>query len=197
MNQVKVIKDFVSLDDANKIINYIDNNIDLFEQGSADKRFTKMFGKDQFQQDKSTYPVTGLNEIHSTIFNATEVAKNVIAYEYNDDEDIFLTSLWLAKQAPGGFLGPHLDTDPDNSNSHFVYSAVIYLNTLEDSGSLDFFKIGVSVKPESGSLVIFPSGGADYWHEVKSIKENRYTVPLVFTRNKDLELYFDNNTFLN
>jgi hypothetical protein len=78
-----------------------------------------------------------------------------------------------------------------------VYSAVIYLNTLEDSGSLDFFKIGVSVKPEAGSLVIFPSGGADYWHEVKSIKENRYTVPLVFTRNTDLELYFDNNTFLN
>lgn len=193
MNQIKLIKDFISLDDANKIINYIDNNLSLFEQGGADKRFTKMFGKDDFQKDKSTYPITGLNEIHDIIFNAIEIAKSVIAYEYKDDKDIFLTSLWLAKQGEGGFLGPHLDTDPDNANSHFVYSAVIYLNTLEDSGNLDFPRIGLSIKPESGSLVLFPSGDDESWHEVKSIKENRYTVPLIFTRDKEFELYFDNN----
>ena len=193
MNQIKVIKDFVSLDDANKIINYIDNNIDSFEQGSADKRFTKMFGKDAFQKDKSTYPVTGLNEIHEIIFNATEIAKKVIAYEYNDDKDLFLASLWLAKQTPGGFLGPHLDTDPDNANSYFTYSAVIYLNTLQDSGNLDFPRVGLSIQPEAGNLVIFPSGDDESWHEVKSIKENRYTVPLIFTRDKEFELTFHTN----
>ena len=193
MNQIKVIKNFVSLDDANKIITYIDNIPGLFDNESPDKRFTRMFGKDAFQKDRSTYPISGLNEIHGIIFNATEKAKNVIAHEYDDDKDIFLTSLWLAKQISGGFLGPHLDTDPDNANSHFMYSAVLYLNTLEDSGSLDFPTLGVSVKPEAGALVIFPSAGDESWHEVKLIKEDRYTVPLTFTRNKDLELDFDHS----
>lgn len=193
MNKIKVIKDFISLDDANKIINYIDKNINLFEQGGVDKRFTKMFGKDAFQKDKSTYPIAGLNEIHDIMFNTIEIAKKVIAYEYNDYKDIFLTSLWLAKQTEGGFLGPHLDTDPDNANHYFMYSAVIYLNTLEDSGNLDFPRIGLSIQPEAGSLVIFPSGDDESWHEVKSIKENRYTVPLIFTRDQEFELTFGKN----
>jgi hypothetical protein len=191
MNQIKVIKDFVSLDDANKIINYIDKIPGLFDYESFDKRFTKMFGNDSFHKDRSSYPITGLNEIYSIMFNATEKAKKVIAYKYNDDKDIFLSSLWFAKQIPGGFLGPHVDTD--NVNVHFIYSAVLYLNTLEDSGSLDFPNLGVSIKPEAGSLVIFPSSGDESLHEVKLIKENRYTVPLAFTRNKELELEFDNS----
>jgi hypothetical protein len=193
MSQIKVIKDFVSIDDANKIISYIDNNISLFEYTDNDKRSTKMFGKDAFQKDKSTYPVTGLNEIHEIIFNATEIAKKVIKYEYNDDKDLFLASLWLAKQTTGGFLGPHLDTDPDNANSYFTYSAVIYLNTLKDSGNLDFPRVGLSIQPEAGNLVVFPSGDDESWHEVKLIKENRYTVPLIFTRDQEFELTFGKN----
>ena len=193
MSQIKVIKDFVSIDDANKIISYIDNNISLFEYTDNDKRSTKMFGKDAFQKDKSTYPVTGLNEIHEIIFNATEIAKKVITYEYNDDKDLFLASLWLAKQTTGGFLGPHLDTDPDNANSYFTYSAVIYLNTLKDSGNLDFPRVGLSIQPEAGNLVVFPSGDDESWHEVKLIKENRYTVPLIFTRDQEFELTFGKN----
>jgi Rps23 Pro-64 3,4-dihydroxylase Tpa1-like proline 4-hydroxylase len=193
MSQIKVIKDFVSIDDANKIISYIDNNISLFEYTDNDKRSTKMFGKDAFQKDKSTYPITGLNEIHSIILNATEMVKRIIRYEYNENQDIFLTSLWLAKQTQGGFLGPHLDTDPDNANSYFAYSAVIYLNTLEDSGNLDFPRVGLSIQPEAGNLVIFPSGEDESWHEVNLIKENRYTVPLIFTRDKEFELHFDSN----
>jgi Rps23 Pro-64 3,4-dihydroxylase Tpa1-like proline 4-hydroxylase len=192
MSQIKLVKDFVSLDDTNNIISYIDNNIALFEYTDNDKRFTKMFGKDAFQKDKSTYPITGLNDIHGIILHATEMVKRIIRYEYNEDKDIFLTSLWLAKQTPGGFIGPHLDTDPDNANSYFAYSAIIYLNTLEDSGSLDFPRIGLSIQPEAGNLVIFPSGEDESWHEVSSIQENRYTVPLIFTRDKDFELTFDN-----
>ena len=193
MSQIKVIKDFVSIDDANKIISYIDKNISLFEYTENDKRSTKMFGKDAFQKDKSTYPITGLNEIHSALLNATEMVKNIIRHEYNDDKDLFLASLWLAKQTESGFLGPHLDTDPDNANSYFTYSAVIYLNTLQNSGSLDFPRIGLSIQPEAGNLVIFPSGDDESWHEVKLIKENRYTVPLIFTRDQDFELHFDSN----
>jgi hypothetical protein len=193
MSQIKVIKDFVSIDDANKIISYIDKNISLFEYTENDKRSTKMFGKDAFQKDKSTYPITGLNEIHGALLNATEMVKNIIRHEYNDDKDLFLASLWLAKQTASGFLGPHLDTDPDNANSYFTYSAVIYLNTLQNSGSLDFPRIGLSIQPEAGNLVIFPSGDDESWHEVKLIKENRYTVPLIFTRDQDFELHFDSN----
>lgn len=193
MSQIKLFKNFVSINDANNIISYIDNHIDLFEHTDSDKRFTKMFGKDAFQKDKSTYPITGLNEIHDVLLNATEMVKNIIRQEYEEDEDIFLASLWLAKQTPGGFLGPHLDTDPDNANSYFAYSAVIYLNTLQDSGSLDFPRIGLSIQPEAGNLVIFPSGEDESWHEVSSIQENRYTVPLIFTRDQDFQLNFDSN----
>jgi hypothetical protein len=192
MDQIKIIKNFITIEDTKNIINYIDNNIDLFHYAKTEKRFTKMFGNDVFNKERSTYPVTGLKEIHETIFNATELAKKTILYQYNDKEDIFLTSLWFAKQISGAYLEPHIDAEDDGSNSHFSYSAVIYLNTLNDSGDLYFPNLDFSIKTNAGDLVIFPSSGQTYRHEVREIKEDRYNVPLIFTKNKKFELNFAN-----
>lgn len=189
MKNIKIFKNFINLNDSYKIINYIDNNLDSFKYVSEYKRFTKMFGRDSFHKNKSTYPITGLKEIHDILFSAIETAKKTIAHEYQEKEDIFLTSLWLAKQIPGAYIGPHVDVD-DGSNSHFVYSGVIYLNTLNNSGNLDFPRINLSIKPDAGDLIVFPSDGDAYFHEVKEIHEDRYNVPLIFSRNKDFELQF-------
>lgn len=73
--------------------------------------------------------------------------------------------------------------DPRDSylkNRHF--SCVLYLNTNYFGGET-FFESGYEVKPEVGSLAVFPS---DMKHGVKEIMSGtRFTLAMWFTRNFD------------
>jgi hypothetical protein len=189
MEKIKVIKDVISIDDANLIIDYIDKNLESFTSSPKWKRFQMMFGVDAYHGERSKPVIDGLQDITSLVKEHMDIIKKIISYEFDDQEEIFLSSLWLAKQIPGAAIKGHLDVD-DGSNDHFVYSAVLYLNKVDIGGVLDFPKLGVSIKPEFGDLVVFPSIGEDMFHEVKTIGEDRYTLPMWFTKNKSLELPF-------
>jgi hypothetical protein len=187
MDKIKVIKNVITPEDAKPIIEYINRHVDNFIKAPGLKRFTRMFGYDVTHQHMSKVTIEGeLEDIRNLVRSYVNKAIGIIEDEYKDT-GVLLSSLWFAKQIDGGDIRGHSDID-NGLNDHFVYSAVLYLNTVEDGGALDFPKLGISVKPVFGDLVIFPSHGDDMFHEVKRIGEDRYTLPMWFTKNKENEL---------
>jgi predicted 2-oxoglutarate/Fe(II)-dependent dioxygenase YbiX len=56
-------------------------------------------------------------------------------------------------------------------------SAVLYLNDDYEGGELNFKDQNITIKPEAGSIVIFPSV-APFYHESKEIiSGNKYMCP--------------------
>ena len=121
--------------------------------------------------------------------NATSLANRVMETVYSsfkEDKDLYLTSFWLCKQYPGSMLGKHEDTD-SGFNMQNIYSAVIYLNTLKDSGAIVFNKFDYKKYPTAGDLIVFKSQGTGT-HEVEVSNEIRYTIPIWFTDDKNYSL---------
>ncbi len=187
---IKVISNFISLSDAATLIKYIDENSHSFSSDNKGLWFKKFFGIDDiYKHGKGEPVIDGLGAIKEVSINIVEAVKTSMSEHFMDTEPIFLNSLWFAKHLPGDNVQAHVDTE-EGYNQQFVYSAILYLNTVEDGGVLNFPKLNLSFKPKACDLIIFPSGGDNMVHEVMGIGENRYTLPMWFTKDKDLELKF-------
>lgn len=200
ITSIKVIKNFVSKEDMKTLRDYNDEllatKLDLFFIGNSGKRPVLQFGRDN-SHEKSQHDTNGLliPRVEALLISIISKAINAIHKEYDDSAEICLCSFWFAKQLPGANVQAHDDTD-EGTNTQFKYSAVLYLNTLAETGSLDFVDLNYSVKPEAGDLVIFPSQGTGL-HEVKPIDETRYTLPMWFTADKEYEFRWSPESGLN
>ena len=108
-------------------------------------------------------------------------------YNFADD-----TNPWRIIQSPniqyyplsGGFYKWHCERitcDKPVSSRHLVF--MTYLNDVDDEGETEFFHQNLKIKPEAGSVIIFPSKTL---HLVHPIADNfRYTVA-VLAYNKDM-----------
>ena len=94
-------------------------------------------------------------------------AKNVKAKEHASS---------LLRYNKSGFLPAH----QDQGVSTRVLSVLLYLNDDYNGGEITFRQSGVTIKPEAGSLVFFPSNFL-YVHEVAPVvKGPRYALPTWF-----------------
>ena len=79
----------------------------------------------------------------------------------------------ILKYSAGGYLPLHQDL----GISTRVLSTVIYLNDDYEGGNINFPEVNVTIKPKSGSILLFPSNFV-YAHEVqKIINGTRYCLP--------------------
>lgn len=67
-----------------------------------------------------------------------------------------------------GLYKPHIDSGPGMQR---IFSAVLYLNDVEEGGETYFNNFNVFVKPKTGRLVIFPANYI-YMHEAKTPVSN-------------------------
>jgi len=68
-------------------------------------------------------------------------------------------------------MGPHVDNffDEDQEDgTNLALSLVIYLNDDCEGGEIEFREQGILLKPEAGSMIIFPSK-RPYFHEAKQV----------------------------
>lgn len=73
-------------------------------------------------------------------------------------EDVFLPNYFsIRKYNSGADMGPHADSDDPTADNHPYISGVMYLNDEYNGGELDFINQKISIKPEAGSMIIFPS----------------------------------------
>lgn len=191
---IQVIKNFISPAQAKYLVDYIDflkhrdpKEFNVYPDG---KRFAFQFGQDMQYGSvpgyKTYLSLEKLAEVEQKELLreiCTKVVSSIMR-AYGDPQQLYVSSFWLAKQYPGCVIPPHEDTD-GGYNSHFVYSAVLYLNTLTSGGELSFVDLDYSYKPEVGDLVVFPTVGTGA-HGVLEIPEQRYSLPFWLTYQEDL-----------
>jgi Rps23 Pro-64 3,4-dihydroxylase Tpa1-like proline 4-hydroxylase len=86
-----------------------------------------------------------------------------------------LHQIYASKYPAGRAIGPHVDSY--EGDSHRVLSAVLYLNNDYEGGELFFPNQNVKIKPEPGSVVVFPSVDPYYHQSLEVISGMKYAVP--------------------
>jgi hypothetical protein len=191
LNLIKIIKNFIDKDDADKVIKHIDSNLEKFyldERSLNGNRYSYRFGKDNVHPDSRPY-LDELSDIKDIVEKYNKKILLTTQKEFNDYRDLFLSSFWLAKQEAGADLTYHKDVD-DGYNMQYVYSAVLYLNTIASEGSLKFPVLRYEYMPQAYDLIIFPADGIEFYHGVDRVGEDRYSVPMWMTHDKNFELGF-------
>lgn len=187
---IKLVPNFIPEEDRNRLIEFIDGNLDRFHVYSMQEnynRYALRFGRDQVWWDSSDTYVHGLEEINDLVHKYFDLVPEKLKEVFGDESDIYPATFWLAKQQNGAFVKAHHDAHPD-INKHFKYSVIIYLNSNEDGGELFFPFLHHTIKPSAGDLVTFPSHGNEYLHEVTRIAEDRYSMLFWITGDKELSL---------
>lgn len=149
---------------------YASDNKDIKYGWSKDGCFSKR--KCISENDYRLYRIA--NEINGAIkFSITN-------YCYlNQIEDLWLPDFFsIRKYSTGADMGPHTDSEDPTTSNHPYVSGVLYLNDSYNGGEIDFVNQSINIKPEKGSLLIFPSY-PPYTHHPKKITDgNKYIVPL-------------------
>lgn len=191
MNHINIIKNFIEPKDINKLISFIDDNINNFLVYQNNTRYVWRFGHDNFWEDCKK-DLTPLNDILEIL--ETKIFNNMIkTIKHFYDKDLTISSFWISKHEPGSKVSLHKDIDA-GTNPHFKYSAVLYLNSLEsqDDGSIYFPYSNFIYTPVAGELLIFPSDDIDFenqfMHEVRQIKDTRYSIAL-WASTEEYSLY--------
>lgn len=90
-----------------------------------------------------------------------------------DSYDLSINHIPLRKWNAGTDMGPHCDNYDGDTN--IAFSMITYINEDYSGGEIEFPNQGITLKPEAGSVVIFPST-EPYLHKVnKIISGERYT----------------------
>lgn len=173
---IKEIPDFISEDDINILINYIDAN------KNNNKKFRKSNRRDRWDsQPPENHDIKEHAEIIHILKKYYEKFIDEALSFYSIKEEIFPYAIWISVMGPQTMLGPH----PDNHKGAeaISLSGVIYLNDNFSGGELCFPELSYCYKPKRGSLVIFPS---PYIHEIKEIISGfRYAIPVWGTKTKN------------
>lgn len=190
-NGIVITNDFVASDDSSRLIEWIDNNLDKFQQYFFQynpKRYALRFGKDQVFWDSSPHEISGIDEVEDLARKYIRAITLRLKYLYGD-QNLYVNSFWLAKQEAGAMVKPHHDSH-SGMNPQFTHSVICYLNNNEVGGELDFPELDISIKPPANSMISFMSQGEELLHEVKEIHEDRYTMLFWITDNPDYQVKF-------
>lgn len=177
-NLIKVINNFITKDEVSRIISFMDNNLEKFLVYQDGTRYVWRFGTDYLWTKETEKTLHNFGELE--LFFKNFVFPKVESYvdEIYNNSSIAVSTLWLSKHYPGANVPLHEDTD-NGHNPQFEYSAVLYLNSLKNTGTLQFPFINFEYSPVAGDLVIFPANlGKPFAHKVEEINEIRYTVPM-------------------
>jgi len=104
-------------------------------------------------------------------FEVSQVVWNY-ANRYGIEHDVAFSNMehlqLLHYSTKEGFYRPHADSSPGRQR---VFSAILYLNDVEDGGETYFNNFNVSVSPKAGRLTIFPADFI-YKHEARTPKSD-------------------------
>lgn len=191
---IKVASNFISKKDVafyvNLINKYEESNLADFYPAQGGKRLTLSFGNyendvkfdPRVQETLALFSEEELNKIRNLFLDILKQIKNT----YKSDDSLYVCSFFLAKQYPGAEVMLHTDIEGE-TNNHFEHSVLLYLNTLEVGGELEFVSLNYAHKPKEGDLLFFSSRGSGP-HCVRKIPEERYSLVLWTTKDKKFEL---------
>jgi hypothetical protein len=161
---VKVFKDFVTDEDCNYLINFLDNIKDSY---GNDSRIRKISLKPESEK------------IKNILLKVLDKAKK----DFNNN-DLFITSYMVSSYDPGYSMVVHVDTE--NMRECNKISMVLYLNNDFKGGDIVFPMIDFRHSPKAKELVCFLSELKENAHGVEIIESGkRYVMPIFITDEKE------------
>lgn len=96
-----------------------------------------------------------------------------------NSENVVLPNYFsIRKYNTGADMGPHADSDDPTDKTHPYISGVLYLNNNYDGGEIEFENQKIKIKPEAGSMIIFPAYRPYVHHPKPPTSGNKYMCPL-------------------
>jgi hypothetical protein len=188
MNNIYVFNNFISPEDSLALIDHIELNIDTFNTGVLKLYHQQMFGHNPLSKTSnkiSDYPV-----VASIANSAFSKAINISKKTFNDDKILYPSSFWLARQLPEAVVKLHGDDD-GGATTYFKYSCSVYLNNTNKTGPINFPNLKYKYWPKAGDMILWPSQGREYDHEVSVINDYRYTMVMWLTDQKEFSMEAD------
>ncbi len=183
---IKISNKYMDKSEAEILINYIDSNLNKFQSFQDNKYHILTFGKDNHHLSSTNFNIQENRELIIKYFKKTI---NEIKIKFNDNSDLYISSFWLAKQEDGSNLGLHNDDD-QGKNTHFAYSAGIYLNDIFKDGELWFPRLSFTYQPKCGDLVCWPSLGVNNDHAIQKISSDRYAMLMWLTKDPNYSINY-------
>jgi hypothetical protein len=197
---VLVVKNFLSDEDLDTLKNIIASTTEddwMIEYTKNLKRFClEKFGRDDVDNlvAEGKFEVTlGWEDKNYNITNedvAEEIVKRLSSIVYSVDPALETSGLkTLQRMQEGVQLKAHTDQHTDPS---IRYATIIYLNDEYNGGELFFSNKDLELKPNPGSLVIFP-GTDEFNHGVRHVQSGPIRYVLVgFIKLKN---FYENNKY--
>jgi hypothetical protein len=161
---IKVFENFVTDEDCNYLINFLNNTEDSFGRINSIRKI-------------NLRPESEI--IKNILLNVLNKTKK----EFNND-NLFITSYMISSYEPGYEMGVHLDTE-DMRECNKI-SMVLYLNNDFEGGDIVFPIIDFKHSPKAKELVCFLSEPRENAHGVEVIKSGRrYVMPIFITDEKE------------
>lgn len=192
MNQLVHTNNFIDTVTANRYIDWINDNLDKFLFLEHRQRYMLRFGYDQEYPEDTHYDLNDLGDIKESVLQLIDRVISEIENSFNEDK-LYLSSFFISKHLPDSIVPAHSDGG-SSFNQPLHYSALIYLNELEDSGNLFFNIRNISIHPAVGDLVAFDSQSRLNMHSVPEVSGDRYSIPIWLTRDPEFNLLQDART---
>ena len=127
----------------------------------------KVLSKDQYLNKKILYLINAIKE--PLIMCSTK-------YLFDKAMGIptKINSFAINKYYPGKSMGPHIDSYGESDKKRFTL--LIYLNENYDGGEIEFPNQNIKLKPEAGSVLIFPTCQPFVHRSYEIFSGNKYFV---------------------
>lgn len=144
--------------------NVIEAPEEIIDIALQDNRWSdsKIFidGKEQVNPNTRNTRILNLPPLvdYDTTWYFIAKALKQYGYRYANQHKAFFQSMefpqMLHYPKGQGFYLDHVDSSPGVQR---IFSAILYLNTVEEGGETEFVDIGIKIKPVAGRLAIFPA----------------------------------------
>jgi hypothetical protein len=105
-----------------------------------------------------------MNQLYAILNKCTDKISD--KYFYLKQTPMLWSDLQMQKSEKGnGFFKPHVDAIYGRDLVR-ILAPIFYLNDVKEGGETSFPMHGIDIKPEKGTIVVFPATW-NYWHEGK------------------------------
>ena len=169
---IEIIPDVISAENCSKIVQALENKLTFVEKYEG----AIIRDDSESRKDISIFP-RNFGSLNFAIELVEEALINNPS-KYKKDNNKYLFSNWKFQKssAGGGFYDWH--TEQGKSENIDVTSRfmvwMIYLNTVEKGGKTEFKYQKKAVKPEAGTLVLWPAGYSHVHRAAPDLEEDKY-----------------------
>lgn len=142
--------------------------------GEVKSVFDNIKNTDTENNQKCLYIINSIKMAFKMCMSQYMQAKKININDYIINMNHFYIRKWSYEK--NAYMGKHFDGQ--DGDSTLAFSMVLYLNDDYEGGEISFPNQNITIKPKSGSLIMFPSQ-MPYIHEVLPFKnKDRYTVSI-------------------